>query len=143
MFEIGRQLAHRLFSDRVNAESQFSGKAGYPQQAHRIFTESGGRVAHYADNTVVNILETISEIMDAVVARVVVQGIDSQITAAGIIADGAKYIIPGEHTGISLLASAATFFIRAFAFVGTEGRDLNQLAAKLHMHNLKATTDNS
>ena len=76
MFEIGGQFAHWLFSYRINAESQFCGKAGHAQQAHRIFTESGGRVAHNTDNTVVYILETPGEIMDAVVAGVVVQGID-------------------------------------------------------------------
>ena len=123
-------------------KAEFGRKANDAQHTHRVFTKPCRGIPHNANNALLYIVQTLGKIMDAVIAWIIVHGVYGQITATGIIIQTAKYIIAGKHAAIGLLAMVLSFVVR-FGFIGAECRNFNNLTAKLHMHNLKATANNT
>ena len=94
------------------------------------------------DDLLVDVIQTADEIMQGEIGNVVVQRVDGEIPPQGIFLDIAPGVVAqyqaGFFVGVVLVPVRVVFPIH-----GAEGGDLDDFAAKAHMHDLEAATNDA
>ena len=85
----------------------------------------------------------IGVIEDALADRVVVQGVDREVTTLGVFFKGAVDVVAQDTPAFVTRGLVAVFLFVVLRVIGAEGRNFNDFAAKVDMHQLETTTDDS
>lgn len=128
----------------LDLEIQLGGEAHRAQHAHRVFLITLHRIADQAYPGIANVLQPIGVIMDIAGTDIVIQGVDGEITALGILLQGAVDVVPQQPTRLALqrlLASQVAFVVIGMA--GAEGCHLDDLATKVDVGELESPADQS
>ena len=125
----------------LDVEIQLGGKTHRTQHAHRVFLVALSRVTDQADQVVANVVHAIGVIEDALGARVVIQRIDSEVAALGVVFQAAIHVVTQNAPALVTRGQVAVFFFLAFRVIGAEGGDLNDLTAEVHVNQLEAAAN--
>lgn len=117
-----------------NTKSEFGRKAGHSKHPHRILAVSRCRIANDAQDSGLEIANSMMVVKQLVPNRVKVQGIYGEVTARSVILLATPDIV-GEYP--------AMFIGLGIGLDGTKGGDLDQLATVVHMDNLKTPPNQS
>ncbi len=128
-------------------KSSFRGEARRAQHAHRVFLEARHRVADHPQHARLEIRDTGAEIQHAVGVGIVVQAVDAEVAPQRVFLDVAEDVVAQQHARFGvrgtafegLLVLAVGLEIRAV--MTAEGRHLDHLASRAHVHDLEAPSD--
>lgn len=118
------------------AKSQLCGKSHRAQHTYRVLAIPCLGVTEQAQQTVVQVIDPARIVDDREIRNVVVQRIDGEIAPQCILLDRAVDVVSQQHAFVRLV-----IFRYIGVLPGTEGRDLDDLATKLHMRKAEAAAD--
>ncbi len=127
------QMVDGCLGGRFDVETQLGGKAYCPQHAHRILTVTGFGVAQQAQQARLQIRHAGAVVDDREIGDIVVEGIDGEVAAQGILLYGAVEVVVQHHAVGALL--------RLAEIGATEGGHLDDLASEPHVSEAKAPSD--
>ncbi len=107
-------------------ETQLGGESHCAQHAHRVLPVALPRIPNQPQDPVVEIFQTPGVIDDGVILDIVVEGIDGEITAHGILFQGAIDVVAYHHAVAGLALPVASL-----PMMSTEGGYLDDLAAEI------------
>ena len=82
----------------LNTEAEFSGKANGSQHPDRIFPVAYLGVADDSDHAPLYVFQAIGIVIDAIILRVVIEGVHGEITTTGIFVDRAEEVVSQQQT---------------------------------------------
>ena len=91
--QVGCRLRHRRKGLGLDPKAESAGELHRTQDAHRILTEAHSRVADGADRAVVEILEAVGVVEDAVLPHVEEEGVDGEVAAKCVFLSGAELVV--------------------------------------------------
>ena len=115
-----------------DAESELGRQADRAEHPYGVLTETDGRVADRANESGSEIGHPARQVEDRAVTVVVIESVDGEVAAQGVLFPGAVDVVVEEH---SPGAGGAGFMARA------ERRDLEDLATGTHVREAEAATD--
>ncbi|MNZ60378.1 hypothetical protein D3C78_784460 [compost metagenome] len=125
----------------LDLEAQLGGEARGPQHAHRVFLVALLGDADQPHQAIADVMHAVGVVEDALGGRVVVQRIDGEVAALGIVFQAAVYVVAQDAAVLVAGCPVAVFFVFALRVMGAEGGDLDDLPAELHMGQLEAAAD--
>ena len=140
------QARQRFFGQQVQAfgnrrggvggylKTEFAGKPGGAQHAHRVFLIARAGVADHHQAFGADVGHAVVEIGDFPAGRVVIQGVAGEIAAGSVLLHAAVAVV---------LHDAAVFVLPRGAAAAAEGGDFNRFRPHHHVHNLKAAADDA
>ncbi|MNZ54358.1 hypothetical protein D3C78_722570 [compost metagenome] len=135
------QAADRQGAVLLDAEVELGGEAHGAQHAHRVFLVALGRVADQADQAVADVVYAVGVIENALADRVVIQGIDGEVAALRVFFQGAVYVVAQNAPAFVTRGLVAVFLFVVLRVIGAEGRDFDDFAAKVDVHQLEAAAN--
>ncbi|CRM73630.1 hypothetical protein [Pseudomonas sp. 22 E 5] len=85
----------------------------------------------------------IGVIEDALADRVVIQGVDGEVAALRVFFQGAVHVVTQDTAALVAGRLIGVFLIIVLRMACAEGRDLDDFATKVDVHQLEAATDDS
>ncbi len=136
----GGQFGDGRPGGRVDLELQLGGEPGGPKHAHRVLPKALEGVADHAQHLFPGVLHAAVPVPDFLFLRVVIEGVDGEIPAGGVLFLAAKDIVPQQH---AVLGGNPGFVLLDFRLgrAGSEGGDLDEIGAAIDMDDLKAAAD--
>ena len=140
------QARQRLFGQQVQAfgnrrggiggdlKTEFAGKPGGAQHAHRVFLIARAGIANHHQAFGADVGHAVVEIGNFPACGVVIQGVAGEIAAGGVLLHAAVAVV---------LHDAAVFVLPRGAAAAAEGGDFNRFRPHHHVHNLKAAADDA
>ena len=135
------QTWNRLGGFRRNAHIELGGKARDAQHAHRIFAVAGFRIANQANDALFEIADAANVVTYAEISHAVVEAVDGEIAALGIIFDRAEDIVAQQHTALGALRTVTILRDLFNLMMTTEGGDFDHFRAKHHVCQTETPTD--
>jgi hypothetical protein len=130
----GRQALDRRARLGGNGQAQFGRQPHRAQHAHRVFAIAGIGIADQPQLPCLDVFQAAQIIPDLLGDRIVVQRIDREIPARGIVGLIAEDVV-GENAAVLVGVGFAGILRRA------ERRDFNGLRARQHVHQPEAAAD--
>ena len=121
---------------RVDKETKLHGEPDGPEHPHRIFPVAFLRVTNQPHHAGLVVIHAADKIHHGEVGNVVVQGIDREIPAKGILLDAAVNIVPQNP---AVLEDPVTRIL--LVLQGTEGRDLDDFLPEMNVRQTEPATD--
>src|SRR3990167_4988764 len=125
----------------LDVEIQLGGETHRPQHAHRVFLVALGWIADQADQVVTDVVYAIGVIENALGAGIVIQRIDGEVAALGVVFQAAVNVVAQDAAAFVARRQVAVLFFIAFGVIGAEGGDFDDLAAEVHVHQLETAAD--
>ncbi|MNQ83814.1 hypothetical protein D3C85_989160 [compost metagenome] len=137
----GGQAADRRGAVLLDIETQLGGEARGPQHAHRVFLIALLGDADQPHQAIADVMHAVCVVEDALGGRVVIQRIDGEVAALGVVFQAAIDVVAQDAAAFVARGLVAVFLILALRVMGAEGGDFNDLPAELHMGQLEAAAD--
>ncbi|MNO99959.1 hypothetical protein D3C76_917440 [compost metagenome] len=137
----GGQAADGRGAVLLDIETQLGGEARGPQHAHRVFLVALLGDADQPHQAIADVMHAVCVVEDALGGRVVIQRIDGEVAALGVVFQAAIDVVAQDAAAFVARCLVAVFLILALRVMGAEGGDFNDLPAELHMGQLEAAAD--
>ena len=124
-----------------DTEIQLGGKTHGPQHPYRVFLVALFRVADQADQVIADVVYAVGVVKNALADRIVVQGVDGEVAALRVFFQRAVDVIAQDAPAFITGRLVAVFFLVVLRVIGAEGRDFDDFATKVNVHQLESTTD--
>ncbi len=138
-----RQFADRLHGVLLDTEVELGGETHRPQHAHRVFLVTLLRVADQPDQMIADVMYAVGVVEDALADRIVIQGVDGEVAALRVFFQGAIDVVAQNPPALVARGLVAVFLVFVDRVIGAEGRDLNDFATEMDMHQLETAADDS
>ncbi|MCY1400414.1 hypothetical protein D9M71_155040 [compost metagenome] len=125
----------------LDVEAELGGETHRAQHAHRVFLIALGGIADQAHQTVADVVHAVGVVEDALAGRIVVQRVDGEVAALGVVFLAAIDVVAQDASALVARRQVAVLVVLALRVIGTEGGDLDDLAAEVDMHQLEAAAD--
>jgi len=133
-----RQTRDRLRGLRADFHVQLGGETHGAQHTHRVFAVARLWVTNQADNAVFKVTQAAGVITHGEVGHAVIQAVDGEVAALGVIFDGAEDVVAQQHAVDGLLGRVFVFDFFLLLVVTTEGGDLDDFRPKHHVRQTEA-----
>lgn len=143
----GDLAQHRCqFADRLNgvffdAEIEFGCETHGPQHAYRVFLVTLLWIANQADQVIANVVYAVGVIENALADRIVIQGVDGEVAALRVFFQGAVDVVAQNPPAFVTRRLITVFIVFVYGVIGAEGRDFNDFATEMDMHQFEATAN--
>ena len=86
-------------------------------------------------------MHAIGVVEDALADRIVIQRVDGEVATLGVVFQGAVDVVAQNAPALVARRLIAVFVVLVYRVIGAEGRDFDDFAAEMDMHQLEATAD--
>ena len=100
-------------------------------------------IADQADQAIADVVHAAGVVEDALAGRVVVQRIDGEVAALGVVLERAIDVVAKDASALVARGQLAGILVVFFRVVGAEGGDFDDLAAEVHVDELEAPADHA
>ncbi|MNZ78588.1 hypothetical protein D3C78_971680 [compost metagenome] len=135
------QAADRRGAVLLDVEVQLGGEAHRTQHAHRVLEVTLLRIADQAHQAVADVVHAVGVVEDVLAGRVVVQRIDGEVAALGVVFLIAVDVVAQDAPALVARGEMAVLVVLALRMVGAEGGHLDDLAAEMDVDQLEAPAD--
>ncbi|MCY1431544.1 hypothetical protein D9M71_475160 [compost metagenome] len=138
-----RQAADRQGAVFFDAEVQLGGETHGPQHPYRVFLVALRRIADQADQVIADVVYAVGVVEDAFADRIVIQGIDGEVATLRVFFQGAIDVIAQDAPAFVARRLVAVFLVFVLRVIGAEGRDFDDFAAEVDVHQFEPAPDDS
>ncbi len=124
-------------------EIELGGETHGAQHAHRVFLVALLGVADQPDQAIADVVYATGVVEDALGSRIVIQRIDGEVAALGVVFEGAIDVVTQDAAALVARSEMAGVVVILFRMVGAEGGDLDDLATEMNMHQLETASDHA
>jgi len=99
------------------------------------------RVTDQADQVIADVVYAVGVVENTFADRIVIQGVDGEVAALRVFFQRAIDVVAQDAPALVAGRLVAVFLFVVLRVIGAEGRDFDDFATKVDMHQFEATTD--
>ncbi len=130
---------HGLRGLGVDLQVQLRGEAHRADHPHRVLPVAGLGVADQADRAGLDVAHAVHEVPDREISDVVVEGVDGEVAAPGVLLDGAEGVVLDDAAG--RVQDLPVLALQVLVAQAAEGRHLDDLVPEPDVHQAEPAAD--